>query len=339
MRFQGVGLCVAAVVAASGIFSADAFAREQARVVASSSSIAYFEAASEQLVKAGVPEPKLVEVSTADRRLKAFCGGVGVQYPDVAGMSRKLKSAEIEACKANGVADIMEIKFGYDGVALVRKASFAKSQPMNLTAQHLWLAMAAQVPVNGAMVANPYKMWNDIDPSLPATPIHLYVGPEGNNPRQMAVDYGAKPCMADAVIGALAEAEQESACGTLRADGVLTEFSKSRETVEALVEGSEDVIAISAYGLVHRFGADVGTAMLDGVAPNESTIVDGSYPLARSQYMVVKTGNMSDAPGLRELVLEMLSDGAHGPDGYLQQLGLIPLPPEERTNIMQSFGS
>jgi phosphate transport system substrate-binding protein len=213
-----------------------------------------------------------------------------------------LKSAEVEACKANGVADIMEIKFGYDGVALVRKASFAKSQPMNLTAHHLWLAMAAQVPVNGALVANPYKMWNEIDPSLPATAIHLYVGPEGNNPRQMAVDYGAKPCMADAVVSALAEAEQESACGTLRADGVLTEFSKSRETVEALVEGSEDVIAISAYGLVHRFGDDVGTAMLDGVAPNEATIIDGSYPLARSQYLVVKTGNMSDVPGLRELV-------------------------------------
>lgn len=99
------------------------------------------------------------------------------------------------------------------------------------------------------------------------------------------------------------------------------------------------LIAISAYGLVHRFGDDVGTAMLDGVAPNDASIVDGSYPLARSRYMVVKTGNMSDVPGLRELVLEMLSDGAHGPDGYLQQLGLIPLPPEERTNIMQSFGS
>ena len=63
-------------------------------------------------MKAGVSEPKLLEVSTADRRLKAFCGGVGVQYPDVAGMSRKLKPAGIEACKANGVADIMEIKLG-----------------------------------------------------------------------------------------------------------------------------------------------------------------------------------------------------------------------------------
>src|SRR5215510_6009889 len=110
MRFQGVGVCVAAALAASGIFSVDAVAREQVRLVVSSSSIAYFEAASEQLVKDGIPEPKLVEVSTADRRLKAFCGGVGVQYPDIAGMSRKLKSAEIEACNANGVADMMEIK-------------------------------------------------------------------------------------------------------------------------------------------------------------------------------------------------------------------------------------
>jgi phosphate transport system substrate-binding protein len=326
-------------MAASGIFSADAAARDQVRVVVSSSSIAYFEAASEQLAKAGIAEPKLVEVSTADRRLKAFCGGVGVQYPDVAGMSRKLKSAELEGCKANGVADLMEVKFGYDGVALIRKAAHAKSQPMNLTARHLWLAMAAQVPVNGALAANPYKMWNEIDPALPAVAIHLYVGPEGNNPRQMAVDYASKTCMADATVDALPEAERESACGTLRADGVLTEFSKSRETVEALVEGSEDVIAISAYGLVQRFGDDVGVTMLDGVAPNTATIVDGSYPLARSQFMVVKTASMDEVPGLRELVAELLSDAAHAPDGYLQQLGLIPLPPEERASILQAFGS
>jgi phosphate transport system substrate-binding protein len=182
-------------------------------------------------------------------------------------------------------------------------------------------------------------MWNELDPALPAIPIHFYVGPDGNNPRQMAVDYASKVCMADATVGALPESDRESICATLRTDGVVTEFGRSRETVEALVEGDEDVIAISAYGLFQRFGSDVGAAMLDGVAPNNLSIVDGSYPLARAQYMVVKTGSMSDVPGLRDLVLELLSDRAHAPDGYLQELGLIPLPPEERTNILQSFGS
>jgi len=334
-RFGLIALAAVAAVA----FGSEAAARDRVSIVASSSSVAYFEAAGERLVQAGFSAPKIVDVSTGDRRLKIFCAGVGVQYPDVAGMSKKLKDTQIEACKANGVADLAEINFGYDGVVLVRKASHAGARPMKLTAHHLWLALAAQVPVNGVLAANPYKMWNELDPALPATPIHFYVGPDGNNPRQMAVDYAGKACMADATIAALPESDRESACATLRIDGAVTEFGRSRETVEALVEGDDDVIAISAYGLFQRFGGDVGAAMLDSVAPNNVSIVDGSYPLARAQYLVVKTGSVNDVPGLRELVMEMLSDGAHAPDGYLQELGLIPLPPEERTSILQSFGS
>lgn len=335
---KSLGLLAAAAVAVV-TFSNEATARDRVSVVASSSSVAYFEAAGERLVQAGLPAPKVTDVSTGDRRLKIFCGGVGVQYPDVAGMSKKLKDSQIEACKANGVTDLAEIKFGYDGVALVRKASHANAQPMNITARHLWLAFAAQVPVNGAMAANPHKMWNQIDPALPATAIHFYMGPDGNNPRQMAIDYAAKACMADATVGALPEDQREPACTTLRADGIVTEFARSRETVEALVEGDDDVIAVSAYGLFKRFGSDVAAATLDGIAANDATIVDGSYPLARAQYLVVKMGSMADVVGLRELVMEMLSDAAHAPDGYLAQLGLIPLPAEERTSILQSFGS
>jgi phosphate transport system substrate-binding protein len=333
-----LGLFVAAAVAVTA-FADQAAARDRVSIVASSSSVAYFEAAGERLVQAGFPAPKVTDVSTGDRRLKIFCAGVGVQYPDIAGMSKKLKDEQVEACKANGVADLAQIKFGYDGVALVRKASHASAKPMNVTARDLWLAIAAQVPVNGAMAANPYKMWNEIDPALPATPIHFYMGPDGNNPRQMAIDYAGKVCMANATIGALPESAREAACTTLRADGAITEFARSRETVEALVEGDDDVIAVSAYGLFQRFGTDVAAAALDGIAPTNATIIDGSYPLARAQYLVVKTGSMGDVPGLRELVMEMLSDEAHAPDGYLAQLGLIPLPAEERMSILQSFGS
>jgi phosphate transport system substrate-binding protein len=333
-----LGLLAAAAVAVVAL-GTDAVARDRVSIVASSSSVAYFEAAGERLVQAGFPAPKVLDVSTGDRRVKVFCGGVGVQYPDVAGMSRKLKDSQIETCKANGVTEVAEIKFGYDGVAMVRKASHAGAQPMDLTARHLWLAFAAQVPVNGAMAANPYRMWNEIDPALPAIAIHFYMGPDGNNPRQLAIDYAAKACMADTTIGALPESQRESSCTTLRADGTVTEFARSRETVEALVEGEEDVIAVSAYGLFQRFGDKVAAATLDGIAATNASIVDGSYPLARAQYLVVKTGSMADVPGLRELVMEMLSDVAHAPDGYLAQLGLIPLPPEERMNILQSFGS
>src|ERR1700752_4415495 len=107
---------LAAAAVAVVAFGNEAAARDRVSVVASSSSVAYFEPAGERLVQAGLPAPKVVNVSTGDKRLKIFCGRVGVQYPDVAGMSKKLKDSQIETCKANSVTELAEIKFGYDGV-------------------------------------------------------------------------------------------------------------------------------------------------------------------------------------------------------------------------------
>jgi len=334
-----LGLFVAAAVAAAGI-GGEAAAREELRVVASSSAVAYFEAAAERIIQAGFPEPKIQDVTTGGRRIKFFCAGVGTQYPDVASLSRPMKKEQIEECKANGVADFLEMKYGYDGVTLIRKASLTGGQTMALTARHLWLALAAQVPVNGALAANPYKLWSDIDPALPASPIRFYVGPEGTNSRQMLVDHASeKACMTDTAIAALLEDDREPACTTFRTDGAVVEFQNSRQTVEALVEGDQDAIAVTAYGVFRRYGDAVAAATLDGVAPTDKSVMDGSYPLARTLYMAVKTANLQDVPGLREFVLEILSDEAQAPDGYLQQLGLLPLPPEERVSILQSFGS
>lgn len=334
-----LGLFVAVAVAAAGL-GGEAAARDELRVVASSSAVAYFEAVGERIVQAGFPQPKIQNVTTGDRRLKFFCGGVGTQYPDIVSLSKAMKKEQIEACKANGVVDFVEMKYGYDGIALIRKASLAGGQTLALTARHLWLAMAAQVPVNGALAANPYKLWSDIDPALPALPIRLFVGPEGTNSRQMVVDYATdKACMTDPTIAALPEGDREPACTSFRMDGAVTEFENSRQTVEALVEGDLDAIAVTAYGVFRRYGADVTAATLDGVAPTDKSVMEGDYPLARALYMAVKTANQEDVPGLREFVMEILGNEAQAPDGYLQQLGLLPLPPEERVNILQSFGS
>lgn len=334
-----LGLLVAVTVAAAG-FGNEATAREELRVVASSSAVAYFEAVGERIVQAGFPQPQIQNVTTGDRRLKFFCGGVGVQYPDIVSLSKKMKEAQVAACNANGVVDFAEMKYGYDGIALTRKAPLAGNQPMALTARHLWLAMAAQVPVNGALAANPYKQWSDIDPALPAMPIRIYVGPKGTNSRQMVVDYATdKACMPDAAIAALPEGDRELACTALRTDGAVTEFENSRQTAEALVEGDQDAIAVTAYGVFRRYGDAVAAAALDGVAPTDKSVMDGSYPLARALYMAVKTASQQDVPGLREFVLEILGDEAQARDGYLQQLGLLPLPPEERVSVLQSFGS
>ena len=43
-----------------------------------------------------------------------------------------------------------------------------------LTEVQIFLALAAQVPLDGVWTNNPYKKWSDIDPALPATDILAY---------------------------------------------------------------------------------------------------------------------------------------------------------------------
>ncbi len=87
--------------------------------------------------------------------------------------SRQIKEAEAKDCLANGVESYTQIKIGYDGVLLAYRADSGFGN-LSLSGRQIWLAMAKNVPVNGAMVANPYKNWSDIDPSLPASPIMLF---------------------------------------------------------------------------------------------------------------------------------------------------------------------
>src|SRR5688572_32763511 len=66
-----------------------------------------------------------IEPTGSGGGIKAFCGGVGVEYPDIANSSRRITASEVADCGKNGVAQIVEIKIGYDGIVLAN----AKTAP------------------------------------------------------------------------------------------------------------------------------------------------------------------------------------------------------------------
>jgi phosphate transport system substrate-binding protein len=72
----------------------------------------------------------------------------------------------------NGVTDITEALIGYDGLsmAIARANDFA----WDLTLTEVYLALGQKVPVNGEWADNPFTMWNEINPDLPAIPILIY---------------------------------------------------------------------------------------------------------------------------------------------------------------------
>jgi phosphate transport system substrate-binding protein len=66
------------------------------------------------------------------------------------------------------------------------------------------------------------------------------------------------------------------------------------------------------------------------VAPNADTISSGTYPVARSLFFYVKLAHLGEIPGMQEYVDLFLSEKMIGDYGYLKEVGLIPLPEEER---------
>ena len=69
------------------------------------------------------------------------------------------------------------------------------------------------MPVNGALAANPYKSWRDIDPSLPASPSLLFLPEKGGAMRDLFGDLILKKaCDDEPLLEALADEAREEAC-------------------------------------------------------------------------------------------------------------------------------
>src|SRR5690606_11628263 len=129
----------------------------------SSTVFPFTQAAAEEFAnKTGKPAP-VVESTGTGGGMKIFCQGVGEGHPDMTGASRAMKKSEYDLCVQNGVTDITEVQIGFDGIAF---ASAKNADDVALTKKQLFLALASEVPVDGKIVANPYKKWSDIDKSL-----------------------------------------------------------------------------------------------------------------------------------------------------------------------------
>src|SRR5687768_6997643 len=112
-----------------------------------------------------------IESTGSGGGIKAFCAGVGVDHPDIANSSRRILATEVEDCASNGVAAIVEVKIGYDGIVLANARSARHYQ---LTLRDVYLALAKNVPDPAGgqkLVPNPYTAWSQINSALPGDDI------------------------------------------------------------------------------------------------------------------------------------------------------------------------
>ena len=158
---------VAAAALAAAVAPAAAQSRNQIRIVGSSTVFPYTQAVAEQFAgMTGSPAP-VVEFDRHRRRHADLLRGRRPEHPDITGASRAMKASEFEACVANGVDSVTEVLIGYDGLSIAQSVD---GPDFDLTKAQIFLALASEVPVDGQIVANPYKNWSEIDASLPDEP-------------------------------------------------------------------------------------------------------------------------------------------------------------------------
>src|SRR5262245_56579113 len=150
--------------------------RDYISIVGSSTVYPFTTAVAEQFGRAGKFKTPKVESTGTGGGLKLFCNGVGVQHPDIANASRRIKASEVEQCAKNGVKDISEIKIGYDGIVLARSK---KGAPLKLTRRDVYMALAKQIPDPAnpqTLISNPATTWKQVNSSLPDQKIEV-LGP------------------------------------------------------------------------------------------------------------------------------------------------------------------
>ena len=173
-------------LAVTAVSATAAIAREEIRIVGSSTVFPYTQAVAEQFSNnTGAPSP-IVESTGTGGGMKIFCGGVGEAHPDITGASRAMKTSEYELCQSNGVTDISEALIGFDGLSLA--ISRSNDFDWGLTLGEIYLALAAQVPVDGEWVDNPYTKWSEINSDLPDTEILAYGPPPTSGTRDAFVE-------------------------------------------------------------------------------------------------------------------------------------------------------
>ena len=117
-------LSIAAI--ASLAFAGTAFARDQIRIVGSSTVYPFATTVAEQFGKATNFKTPVVESGGSSVGKKGVCEGIGTEFIDIGNASSRMKSGELEFCEANGISpDMFALIEDHLGVqyALDRKAN------------------------------------------------------------------------------------------------------------------------------------------------------------------------------------------------------------------------
>ena len=324
----------ASALAILAVSATTAAARDQVQVAGSSTVLPYATIVAEAFGENfDFPTP-VVEGGGSGAGRKKMCEGVGENTIDIANSSSRIKQSDIDLCAENGVTEIMEVRFGYDGIVF---ASDIDGAEFAFTPADWYNALAKQVVVDGALVDNPHTTWADVNPDLPAQEILAFIPGTKHGTREVFdVKVLEAGCEATGAAGMLAS---EDDCIALRTDGVSVDIDGDYTETLARLDANPESIGVFGLSFYENNTDKLRVATMDGVLPSTDTVATGEYPVSRPLFFYVKKAHLGVIPGLQEYIDFFVSDEIAGPDGPLAEYGLVSDPELAQTQEMVSSGT
>jgi phosphate transport system substrate-binding protein len=324
---------VTGLIAASQIQAAG---RDYISVVGSSTVYPFSTVVAERFGKSTAFKTPKIESTGTGGGMKLFCKGNGVDSPDITNASRRIKSTELQMCHDNGVAEVVEVLIGYDGIVVANDIS---SHTFNLSLNDLFLALAKEVPTEkeGELVANPYTLWNEVNADLPAVKIEVLGPPPTSGTRDAFVELAMEGgCKSYPWIKATKDSDKsqyKTICHSIREDGAYVEAGENDNLIIQKLQKNPDALGIFGFSFLDQNADLVKGSLIDGAAPEFETIASGDYPISRPLYFYVKKAHVTEIPGMSEFLTEFTSERAMGQEGYLTDKGLIPLDEDKYMKV------
>lgn len=310
--------------------------RTRIEIVGSSTVFPFASIVAEQFSALTSFQTPKVEANGTGGGIAIFCQGADISTTDIANASRRFKKSEFEACEKAGVHSIIELKIGYDGIVI---ASAKSGQILNLSRKQIFLALAKQIPIDGKMVANPYRFWNEIDPSLPHQAIDIMGPPPTSGTRdafaELIMEEGSREIP---YLDALRKSDKDlfkTLATSIREDGAWKDMGENDNLIVQALVRNPSQMGVFGFAFFEENADRIKVANIDNVAPTIPSISSGQYSASRSLYIYAKKQHIGMIPGLQEYLLEFASKRAAGLQGYLGYRGMIPLPDAERAQNIQ----
>jgi phosphate transport system substrate-binding protein len=345
MKLTNITASTLAILAASATAS---MARDNVQIAGSSTVLPYATIVAEAFGENFAFPTPVVEGGGSGAGRAKMCEGVGENTIDIANSSSRIKQSDIDTCAANGVTEIIEVRFGYDGIVF---ASDVAGAEFALTPADVFAAVGAKVVKDGALVDNAAAQWAEVNAALPAQDILMLVPGTKHGTREVfdekVIINGCKETGAYDLYLAVAEGADDKekaskatkACAEMRTDGRSIDIDGDYTETLARLEADKNAVGVFGLSFYQNNTDKLRVATMGGVVPSTESIASGDYPVSRPLFFYVKKAHLGVIPGLQEYIDFFVSDDMAGPDGPLAAYGLVSDPELAATQAMVAAGT